>query len=143
MEPGLIISFICNRSKFCAMQKRGNLKLPYVKELLWFVRYTNMAAMPVSFGLYGTAFHAPLYGEIFSKGAVTERIIFAHHSSNHDHIRSQMFADRKDVQQADDPQHHVEAIDHMTSTTRGWVEPESETNEKRYHRETVKKIPFT
>ena len=89
-----------------------------------------MADMRGSFEFYRTAFHAPLYGEIISKSAVTERIIFAYHSSNHDHIRSQMFADRKDVQQADDPQHHVEAIDHMTSTTRGWVEPESETNEK-------------
>ena len=54
-----------------------------------------------------------------------------------------MFTDGKNVQQADDPQHHVETVDHVTSTARGWVQPESETNKKRYHCETVKQIPFT
>ena len=65
-----------------------------------------------------------------------------YHSPNHHHIRSQMFTDRKHVQQAYNPQHHVEAVYHVTSTTRGWVKPESETNKKQYHREAVKNIPF-
>lgn len=54
-----------------------------------------------------------------------------------------MFTDRKNVQQANNPQHHIEAVDHVTCTARDWVKPESETNKKRYHCETVEDVPLT
>ena len=64
------------------------------------------------------------------KVAVSTNGILLYHPSNHHHVRPQVFADRKYVQQANNPQHHVEAIYHVTSATRGWVKPESETNKK-------------
>jgi len=54
-----------------------------------------------------------------------------------------MFTDRKIVQQADDPQHHIEAVDHVTCTAGGWVKPEPQTNKKRHHCEAVEKVPLT
>ena len=66
-----------------------------------------------------------------------------YHPANHHHIRSHVFTDRKNVQQADDPQHDIEAVYHVTCTARGRVKSETNTNKKRHHCEAVKKVPLT
>ena len=47
------------------------------------------------------------------------------------------------MQQASDPQHHIEAVDHMTCCACDWIKPETEADEKQYDSKAVQYVPFT
>ena len=66
----------------------------------------------------------------------------AHHSTNHDHIRSQYFTDRKNIKHPDDPQHDVEAVERMTNSKGCWIQAKTGSNEEQYYSTSITQIPF-
>ena len=65
-----------------------------------------------------------------------------YHPSDHDHIWPQIFTDRKNIQKSHDPQHDVKAVHHVSRTTCGRVEPETETNKKQHDCDAVQDVPL-
>ena len=71
------------------------------------------------------------------------RLIHTHHSTNHDNIRSQDFADGENVKYPDDPQHDIEAVERVTNCYCTRVNTETNSNKKQNHSTSVTQVPFT
>ena len=65
-----------------------------------------------------------------------------HHSTNHDHIRSQYFTDGKNIKHPDDPQHDVEAVERMTNSKSSWIQAKTGCNEEQSYGTSITQIPF-
>ena len=69
-------------------------------------------------------------------------LMFTYHSTNHDDIRSQDLADGEDVKHPYDPQHDIEAVDHVTDLECCWVQAHGDGEEEQQHRTTIAQIPI-
>ena len=68
---------------------------------------------------------------------------FPYHSTNHHHIRSHMFANRKIMHQTHYPHRQIKAVDRVACTSRWWVDFESKTNKKQSKCKAVEAVPLT
>ena len=65
-----------------------------------------------------------------------------YHSSDHDHVRSEALVHREYVQQSNDPEHDVNAVDSVTQAHCGSMESQHQTYVEQTESDAVADVPL-